>query len=164
MVRPDGRITLPGIGDVEAAGQPPSSLADAITKRFSGLLKDPLVTVAVREMAGARVFVVGEVLRPGGYPLQGEMTLSTALSESGGPTRWADLDDVVIYRRSDAGEPQSYWVDASGLKEGRSLTPEIHLAASDIVYVPRSHTGKLSDALQLLNQPGVYYIILLLIR
>lgn len=163
VVRPDGQITLPGIGDVEAVGKTPEELAAEISRSFEGLLKDPLVTVAVTQMAAARVYVVGEVLHPGGYPMQGRWTLSSAISEAGGFGKRANLEDVAVYRRS-GSTPHSFLVDAGPLESGGALNPEVYLFPNDIVFVPRTSVGRLTDALGLLNQPGLYYLLLLLVR
>lgn len=163
VVRPDGRITLPGVGDLEAVGKTPTDLSAEISRAFEGLLKDPLVTVAVTQMAAARVYVVGEVLRPGGYPMQGRWTLSSAISEAGGFTKRAKLDAVAVYRRS-GSSPNSFQVDAGPLEGGAALNPEVYLFPNDIVFVPRTSVGRLTDTLGLLNQPGLYYLLLLVVR
>jgi protein involved in polysaccharide export with SLBB domain len=163
-VRSDGRITLPGVGELVAAGNTPEDLAQAITARYAGLLKDPLVTVSVTSMAEARVYVVGEVVRPGGYALRGRMSLATAISEAGGPTRRAKLNSVMIVRRAGRDRPEGFRVDAQELEEGGALVPEIFMAPNDVVYVPRSYVGRVGDLVDALFQPGLYYFALLLVR
>jgi polysaccharide biosynthesis/export protein len=97
-VRPDGRISLPLIHDVEAAGVSPQQLAASVAEKLRKYLNDPQVTVIVTAINSQRVFVVGEVLRAGAFPLLPGMTVLQALSSAGGFTTFADVKKIRVVR------------------------------------------------------------------
>jgi polysaccharide export outer membrane protein len=90
-VRPDGKISLPLLNDVQAAGLTPSQLAALITTNLKKFVTAPQVTVIVTAINSQRVFIIGEVLRPGAFPLLPGMTVLQALSSAGGFTQFASL-------------------------------------------------------------------------
>jgi polysaccharide export outer membrane protein len=97
-VRPDGKITLPLINDVQAAGSTPQQLASAVKEKLRKFLTDPQVTVIVTAINSQRVFVVGEVLRAGAFPLIPGMTVLQALASAGGFTTFADVKKIHVMR------------------------------------------------------------------
>jgi len=97
-VRPDGFISMPMIGELRAEGRTPTQLAEDIKKGLSAYVQDPRVTVIVREVNSTRVFVTGEVARPGAYPLRGRVSLLQAIALAGGFTDFADSEDIVVIR------------------------------------------------------------------
>jgi polysaccharide biosynthesis/export protein len=98
-VRPDGRITVPLVGEIKAAGRTAHELEREISAKLGERISAPVVSVGVKEVA-ARVFVLGEVARPGVYPLRGSLNLIEALALAGGLTEFADEDDIVVLRRA----------------------------------------------------------------
>src|SRR2546425_566298 len=96
-VRPDGKISLPLLNDVPAAGLTPMQLADSITEKLKKYIADPRVTVVVTAMNSRRIFVTGEVLHPGTMPLLPNMTMLQALSTAGF-TQFADLKGIYLLR------------------------------------------------------------------
>src|SRR5580658_2241320 len=100
-VRPDGKITLPLINDVQAAGSTPTQLAATVTDKLRKFLTEPQVTVIVTQINSQRVFVVGEVLRAGAFPLIPGMTVLQALSSAGGFTTFADVKRIHVMRLQD---------------------------------------------------------------
>src|SRR6202162_4529267 len=100
-VRPDGKISLPLINDVQAAGSTPQQLASAVTNKLRKFLTEPQVTVIVTAINSQRVFVVGEVLRAGAFPLIPGMTVLQALSSAGGFTTFADVKRIHVMRLQD---------------------------------------------------------------
>jgi polysaccharide export outer membrane protein len=162
IVRTDGRITLPAVGELAAAGQTPEELSRDITRSYSSLFKDPLVTVTVTRMSGARVYVVGEVARPGGYDLTGRVSVASVISQAGGPTRYASLGTVKVIRRGGAN-PLAFKVDASSVRKGSWEGPEVLLAPNDILVVPRSGLGHMADVMGVVFQPGLITLYTLLI-
>src|SRR5258708_1660355 len=97
-VRPDGKITLPLLNDVQAAGLTPMELAGVIRDELKNYVNNPQVTVSVTEINSRRIYVTGEVSRAGAYPLLPQMTVLQALSSSGGFTQFARLKNIHILR------------------------------------------------------------------
>jgi polysaccharide export outer membrane protein len=100
QVRPDGKITLPLVGDMAAAGKTPLELRDALTASLKEYVTNPVVTVIVVEATAAQVYVIGEVASPGTLVMQGPMTVLQALAQVGGLREFADRDDIRILRRT----------------------------------------------------------------
>ena len=97
-VRPDGKISLPLINDVQAAGSTPQQLAATVTEKLRKFITEPQVTVIVTQINSQRVFVVGEVLRAGAFPLIPGMTVLQALASAGGFTTFADVKKIHVMR------------------------------------------------------------------
>ena len=100
-VRPDGRISLPLINDVQAAGMTPQQLANGVTDKLRKYFNEPQVTVIVTQINSQRIYVVGEVPRAGAFPLIPGMTVLQALSAAGGFTPYADMKKIHIMRLHD---------------------------------------------------------------
>src|SRR5919106_692221 len=103
QVRPDGKITLPLVGDFAAAGKTPIQLRDDLTKSLKEYVTNPVVTVIVVEATAAQVNVIGEVTNPGTLVMQGPMTVLQALAQVGGLREFADRDDIRILRKTQNG-------------------------------------------------------------
>jgi polysaccharide export outer membrane protein len=95
-VRPDGKISLPLINEIHAADLTPMELSEVITKNLKGYMKDPHVTVIVTQTNSPKIYLVGNVLRPGSYPLRHDMTVLQALSLAGGFTTFASPRDLKL--------------------------------------------------------------------
>lgn len=118
-----GRLTLPAIGPVPAAGRTADELAHEIEDRLRGrLLRHPQVTVAVVEAASQKLVVEGEVREPGTYPLKGPTTLLEALSLARGETRVAALREVLVFRIVD-GRPRGAVFDVNRIRRGDAADP-----------------------------------------
>src|SRR5256714_15615054 len=97
-VRPDGKISLPLLNDVQAAGLTPMQLSTVIADGLKKFMNDPQVTVSVSEINSRRIYVTGEVARAGAFPLLPNMTVLQALSSSGGFTQFAKLKNIYVLR------------------------------------------------------------------
>ena len=135
MVRPDGMITLPLVGDIRAAGLTPELLKDQIEKAASRLITEPSVTVAVKEINSRKVFITGEVTKPGPYPLSGPRTVMQLIAVAGGLLEYADKDNIVVLRTTN-GQQKSYKFRYSDVSKGRGLEQNIELQPGDTVVVP----------------------------
>jgi polysaccharide export outer membrane protein len=137
-VRPDGNITLPIIGDVAAAGLTPPQLRDLLTKRLSRFLRDDaaVVTVTVVEVNSYRINVVGKVERPGVYTPKDFVSVLDALALAGGPSRFAETDQIIIIRRDRDGTQRKIPFIYSEVMAGRHLEMNITLLGGDTVVVP----------------------------
>ena len=138
LVRPDGRITLPYMGDVLAAGYTPMQLDTLITKEFSSILKDPNISVIVRQTREPRVYVTGLVDRPGEYTFKEYLSLTQALALAGGFTRGAHTEQVVVLRRQSLDRVVGVQIDAQAIFDGKRLQDDIPLRNMDVVYVPKT--------------------------
>ena len=133
-VRPDGKISLPLLNDVPAAGLTPMQLKDSITEKLKKYLADPRVTVVVTAMNSRRIFVTGEVLHTGALALLPNMTVLEALS-SAGFTQFANLKGIYVVR-TENGVQQKYRVNYKEVIKGKRPGENIALKPGDMVVVP----------------------------
>jgi len=137
VVRPDGGITFPLIGDVQASGKSVSQLRDEITSRLSEYIPDATVSVSLKEVIGNKIFVLGQVKNPGEYVLTGDIDVLQALSMAGGLTAFANSNKIKVLRRDPATHkktviPFSY----KKVMRGEDLEQNITLRSGDTVVVP----------------------------
>lgn len=132
-VRPDGKISLPLLGELDAQGKTAPQLAQEIQKKLTPYVENPKVTVIVREVNAPRFSVMGEVQKPGTYALRGDVTVLEALAEAGGFNQFADQDGIVIVRQKGA-KTERYTVSYSDLTSGDGSA--VFLAPGDAIYVP----------------------------
>jgi polysaccharide export outer membrane protein len=134
-VRPDGKITLPLINDVQAAGSTPQQLASAVTEKLRKFLTEPQVTVIVTQINSQRVFVVGEVLRAGAFPLVPGTTVLQALASAGGFTTFANVKKIHVMRVVNGKHIEIPFNYREVLK-GDNPDQNIKLQPGDTVVVP----------------------------
>jgi polysaccharide export outer membrane protein len=134
QVRPDGKITLPLVGDMAAAGKTPLELRDALTTSLKEYVTNPVVTVIVVEATAAQVYVIGEVANPGTLVMQGPMTVLQALAQVGGLREFADRDDIRILRKSNTGTIRTIDFDYKRALKGEAET--MYLQPGDTIVVP----------------------------
>ena len=134
-VRPDGRISLPLINDVQAAGLSPEQLAATVAEKLGKFINKPQVTIIVTAINSQRVFVVGEVLRAGAFPLLPGMTVLQALSSAGGFTTFANVSKIHVMRQRDGKQVQMPFNYRDVLK-GDKPEQNITLEPGDTIVVP----------------------------
>jgi polysaccharide biosynthesis/export protein len=134
-VRPDGKISLPLLNDVQAAGLTPGKLADQITEGLKKFITDPQVTVIVSAINSQRVYILGEVTRAGAYPLLPGMTVLQALSSAGGFTNFANTKKVYVLRDV-KGKQQKYPFNYKNVVNGKDVQENITLDPGDTIVVP----------------------------
>jgi polysaccharide export outer membrane protein len=132
-VRPDGKISMPLLNDVQAAGLTPTQLAAQITESLKKFVTDPQVTIIVREINSQRVYMLGEVARAGAYPLLPNMTVLQALSSAGGFTQFANVKKIYVLRVEN-GKQQKFPFNYKHALE--SPDENILLKAGDTIVVP----------------------------
>lgn len=137
-VRSDGMISLQLVDDVQASGLTPSQLDAELTKRYTGELADPQISVIVKTPGGERVYVAGEVGKQGVLPLVGGMTLYQALQDAGGFTETAHRKQVLLIRKGADGIPVGKVIDVRPVEDGENPALDLPLRPLDIVFVPRS--------------------------
>ncbi|MFL6646989.1 MAG: polysaccharide biosynthesis/export family protein, partial [Sulfurifustaceae bacterium] len=135
LVRPDGWLTFPLVGSVQAAGKTTAQLQKEITTRLKKYMPDPVVTVTIKKIQGLKVFVIGKVGKPGEYVVGRYVDVLQALSLAGGLTPFAKENDIKIVRKQ-GGREQIIPFDYSQVKRGRNLEQNIRLQAGDVVMVP----------------------------
>jgi len=135
LVRPDGSVSFPLIGDVAVAGLTVDQVRLEIEQRIREYVSNAPVTVILAELASARVFVVGKVAEPGQYALNGPTRVMQALAMAGGLTTFADEDSILVLRDTTNGQ-QAIPFDYSRVSSGRDLSSNIMLEPGDTVVVP----------------------------
>jgi len=134
-VRPDGKISLPLLNDVQAAGLTPMQLAAVIGEGLKKYITNPQVTVSVAEINSRRIYVTGEVLKAGAFPLLPNMTVLQALSSSGGFSQFARVKNIYVLRKEegkDVKHPFNYRDVVSGKKPEQNIL----LEPGDVIVVP----------------------------
>jgi polysaccharide export outer membrane protein len=135
-VRPDGMISLPLLGDIKALGYTPLQLQDQITAQLKKLISDPQVTVIVTEVHSLTFNVVGEVQKPGYYPLTRRMTVLDAIALSGGFKDFAKNKKIYVLRTSADGKQVRLPFNYKDVIKGKNPQENIELQPRDTVVVP----------------------------
>ena len=161
QIRPDGKITLQLLGDIQAAGRTPSDFGQDLQKAYSNQLKYPQVSVIVRESSQSKIYVTGEVERPGQIDLAGDMGVIDAVMSVGGFNMTTAATDSIIVMRQVNGKRVGYRVDLHDALKGGEHT-SFALAPQDIVFVPRTSITNVDNFVtqyfnDVVPQTGVIY-------
>ncbi len=135
-VRPDGRITLPLIGDVQAAGVTSDKLKDDITARLKQYQDAAVVSVIVQQVNSYRIYILGEVRNPGSYQVKTRTTLLQAVSLAGGFTQYASKDKIVLLHMNESGAEEKTTVRLKDIVYSEKGGKNIMLKPGDTVFVP----------------------------
>jgi polysaccharide export outer membrane protein len=135
LVRPDGGLSFPLAGDLQAQGQSVEQLQLQLTEKLKKYIPDPVVTVAVKLIGGNRIYVLGKVNRPGEYPLYRPLDVMQALSLAGGTTPFASVNDIEILRRGE-GKQIAIGFRYGDVEKGKALEQNLLLKSGDTVVVP----------------------------
>jgi len=135
LVRPDGAFSFPLVGEVDAKGKTVADLNKTLSQRLAKFISDPVVTVSIQEIKGNKVYVIGQVNKPGEFIMNPSVDVMQALSMAGGTTPFAALGDIVVLRRT-AGGKQSLPFRYNDVVKGRKMDQNIDLQAGDVVVVP----------------------------
>lgn len=141
-VRPDGRISLQKVGDLFVVGKTPAQVRDTIRVVYSRILKNPEVTVIVREFGGVKFYVLGAVKNPGGYEYAKNMTLLQAIAAAGGTEQGARMNSVFLIRKQKDGY---FYVHRLNLSLGdmkQAVQENIAVEPYDLIYVPKTSFRK----------------------
>jgi polysaccharide biosynthesis/export protein len=134
-VRPDGKISMPLLNDVQAAGLTPMQLTNELTEKLKQYISDPRVTVTVTTVNSRRVYVLGEVTRPGAVTLAPNMTVLQALTSAGGPTEYAKKSKIYVLR-TENGAQNKLPFNYKEVVKGSSTEQNIVLKPGDTIVVP----------------------------
>jgi polysaccharide biosynthesis/export protein len=135
LVRPDGTFSFPLVGQVNATGKGVVELQQIVTERLSKYISEPVVTVTVADIKGNKIYVIGQVNKPGDFIVNPRVNVMQALSMAGGTTAFASLGNISILRRTPSGQtaiPFHY----TDVVHGKELAQNIELQSGDIVVVP----------------------------
>lgn len=134
VVRPDGKISLPLLNDVQAAGNTPEQLAEIVEKAAAKYVTDSDATVIVKAINSRKVFVLGEVAKPGTVPLTSEMNVLQLIASVGGFLEYANKDNVTILR-TENGRERRFRFNYNDVVEGKNLQQNIMLQPGDTVLI-----------------------------
>jgi polysaccharide export outer membrane protein len=135
IVRPDGGLSFPLVGNVKASGRTVEQLQTEVAEKLKKYIPDPAVTVAVQQLSGNKVYVIGKVNKPGEFPVTRNVDVVQALSMAGGMTPYAAVNKIRILRR-DGGKQNAIQFAYGDIEKGEQLEQNIVLRAGDVVIVP----------------------------
>ncbi len=135
LIRPDGGFSFPLVGEVDGRGKTVAELQVIVTQRLSKYISDPVVSISVTEIHGNKVYVIGQVAKPGEFIVNPSVDVMQALSMAGGMTAFASLSNIIILRHNGASKTTLHF-DYTDVAKGRKLTDDIQLQSGDVVVVP----------------------------
>ncbi|MEO6711843.1 MAG: polysaccharide biosynthesis/export family protein [Mycobacteriales bacterium] len=135
VVRPDGKISLPLLNDVQAGGLAPEQLRAALAAAAAKFIADPNATVVVKEIHSRKVYITGNVAKPGTYPLAGDMNVLQLIALSGGLAEYADAKNIVVMR-NEGGEMRAFKFNYKDVVKQKNVRQNILLTRGDTVVVP----------------------------
>ncbi len=158
IVRPDGKLSYPLIGDMKAEGLTLTQLGNIITEKLKTYVKAPQVSIMIRRFGehGSmnKVVVLGEVLGPGVYRSTGSPTIAEIIASAGGYTKYAVINSIMVIRGDVRTKPEVIKINLAHILKGNKYSQNISLKPNDIVYVPRSLIGNLNTFMELI-QPAI---------
>lgn len=145
VVRPDGKISYPLIGDVEVYRLTLTELDNVLTEKLSLYVREPQISVAIKEFGGKKVFVLGQVGYPGTYRFKSNTTIIEIISRAGGFDDKAQTRSVILIRRGEGGKAKLRRINCSSILRRANLSQNINIMPHDIIYVPRSMISAFSQ-------------------
>jgi polysaccharide biosynthesis/export protein len=134
-VRPDGKIGIPLLNDIQAGGLTPKQLQQDITEGLRKFVSGPQVSVIVQEIHSQIVYITGSIARPGAYPLGHPMTVMEFLVQAGGLSEFAKAEDIQVLRK-ESGKLRRFRFNYKQFAEGRNYQQDIFLRTGDMIIVP----------------------------
>jgi polysaccharide export outer membrane protein len=135
LVTPDGAFAFPLVGQIDARNKTVADIQTMMRERLAKYISDPVVTVSVKEIRGNKIYVIGQVNKPGEFIVNPRVDVMQALSMAGGTTPFASLGNIIILRR-EGGKQQSLRFDFTSVAKGKDLAQNIDLLSGDVVVVP----------------------------
>ncbi|MDL1956554.1 MAG: polysaccharide export protein [Candidatus Desulfofervidus auxilii] len=135
IVRPDGKINFPLVGEIQAAGKTVEEVKKEITEKLKEYISDPVVTVMLIGINSYKIYIVGKVNKPGAYTLGRRINVMQALAMAGGFSPFADLDNISILRQ-EGGKQIRIKFDYKAVSKGKKLEQNIFLKSGDVIVVP----------------------------
>jgi polysaccharide export outer membrane protein len=134
-VRMDGMISIPLVDEIQAAGLTPLQLKEKLTERLKQFIENPNVTVVVMEANSFKVYISGQISKPGIYRLRSDTTLAQIISMAGGLTEWANQKKIIIIRK-ESGKEKRFTINYKKIVKGEDLDSNIILKSGDTIIVP----------------------------
>jgi polysaccharide export outer membrane protein len=135
LVRPDGGLSFPLVGDLQAAGKTVEEVRAELAKRLEKYIPDPVVSVLLQRVVSNKIYIIGRVAKSGDYPAGRYVDVLQALSMAGGLTPFADEKDIKVLRR-EGGTQRVFPFDFKAVSRGEKLEQNIRLQGGDVVVVP----------------------------
>jgi polysaccharide export outer membrane protein len=148
-IQPDGYVTLRGAGDVKAGGLTLPELKKQIETKYAGILKEPDVSVEIKDFEKPFFLAQGEVGKPGKYDLRSDIKLSEAVAIAGGLSPSAKHSQVLLFRRMPGGTVDVKEIDLKKVLHGKDLASDVKIQAGDMVFVPKSRISKVKEYVSL---------------
>jgi len=141
-IQPDGYITLRGVGDLHVLGQTLPELTQALGAAYGKILRDPQITVSLKDFDKPYFIVSGQVGRPGKYDLRGETTVTQALAMAGGFNDNAKHSQVLLFRQASSDWVEVKKLNVKQMLQARNLSEDLHLRPGDMLFVPKNAVSK----------------------
>jgi len=135
LVRTDGKISFLLLNDVRAAGLTPLEMKRNMEVGLKAFISNPFVTITVRSPASQQIYILGEVLNTGEYPLTKNLTVLQAFALAGGFTEWASKKEIILMRK-EGGKEKIYRINYKNIIKGKNLSQNLKLKADDTIIVP----------------------------
>lgn len=136
LVEPDGTFSFPLCGLIDARDKTVAQLQQEITSKLSRMISGPVVTVSLTRISGNRVYVIGQVTKPGAFVVNPRVNVMQAIAMAGGTTPFASLGNIKVIRESAGGQQQALPFNYNDVVHGDDLSQNITLEAGDVVVVP----------------------------
>ncbi len=135
IVRVDGKISFPLLDDIDAAGRTTKEIKDELTEKLKLYVTTPVVSVSVKLAESQKIYIIGEIMQPGEYPLVKRLTVIQALAMAKGFTEWASKSDIALIR-TENGNQRIIPIDYDAIADGEDPDSNVVLKADDIILVP----------------------------
>jgi protein involved in polysaccharide export with SLBB domain len=148
LVRPDGFISLQLIGELMVLDMTPGELTATLKQRYEPVIQRTAITVTIRAFAAQKIYVDGEVNKPGLFPLTGQVTVMQAIAMAGGCKDAARLKEIILIRRGPANQPLAIPINLEDIINGKNMRQDILLLPYDIVFLPKSPIANVNKWVQ----------------
>jgi polysaccharide export outer membrane protein len=144
-IQPDGYVTLRAVGDIRAGGLTLPEIKKLVETKYGVIMKDPDVSIEIKDFEKPFFLAQGEVQKPGKYELRSDIKLSEAVAIAGGLNSSAKHSQVLLFRRNAGGQIDVKEIDLKKVLHGKDLSTDVNIQAGDMVFVPKSRVSKLKE-------------------
>ena len=144
-IQPDGYVTLRAVGDMRAGGLTLPEIKKLVETKYGVIMKDPDVSIEIKDFEKPFFLAQGEVQKPGKYELRSDTKLSEAVAIAGGLSTSAKHSQVLLFRRNEGGQVDVKEIDLKKVLHGKDLSTDVNIQAGDMVFVPKSRVSKLKE-------------------
>jgi polysaccharide export outer membrane protein len=135
LVRGDGKVTFPLLGDIEVGGKTPTQVRNEITAKLDAYVVNPVVSVSLKNPLSQKFYILGEVSKPAEYPLSKNLTILQAIALASGFTEWASRKEIIVIRQ-ELGTQRVIPINYKAIVEDKDFSQNIPLKANDTIIVP----------------------------